>query len=391
MRWYMTMRRIGSERGIALAVAIFALVVVGGLVGGALFVGTQEQRIGRNTLRQQEAFAAAEAGTQSLMANWDSESYNQMPVGASRTTQATGPDGRGWYRLTVQRLNQMLFLVSGDGFSSDNSSRQRVGLLLRLRPFQFNISAALKTQGRVRVGGSSWISGRDTPPDGWPGCSTQPTLPGIRMPDPTQVQTSGCSPKGSPPDYPCIEGQPQDVLRDTTITTESLTEVGGIPWDSLRLYATKYLDCRSGCNLKVQPTASGETCNTGSPTNWGEPWPTTTSGAVAACFNYFPIVYIDGNLNINGVRGQGVLIVSGDLDVQGGFEFYGPVLVRGTINTQGTGGHFNGGVIAANVNLDQNVVLGDAVINFSSCALIRATTASATAVRLRNRSWVSLY
>ncbi len=384
-------RRIESERGVALAVAIFALVVVGGLVGGALFVGTQEQRIGRNTLRQQEAFAAAEAAAQELAASWNTQAFNQMPAGSTVTTQGRAPDGRGWYRRTVQRLNQMLFLVSAEGFSSDNSARQRVGMLMRLRPFQFNINAALKTQGQVRVGGSSWISGRDAPPNGWPGCSTQPVLPGIRMPDPSQIQTSGCSPKGTPPDYPCIEGSPQDVLKDTSITTQTLTDVGGIPFDSLRLYANKYISCPSGCNLKIQPVASGGVCSTGLQTNWGEPWPPGTSGAVAECFNYFPIIYVNGNLSINQVRGQGVLIVNGDLDVQGGFEFYGPVLVRGTINTQGTGGHFNGGVIAANVNLDQSVVLGDAVISFSSCALIRATTASATAVRVKDRSWISLY
>lgn len=386
-----TIEIMKSERGIALAVAIFALVVVGGLVGGALFVGTQEQRIGRNALRQQEAFSAAEAAAQELVASWNTQAFNQMPVGGTVAEEGSAPDGRGRYRRTVQRLNQMIFLVSAEGFSSDNSSRQKVGMLMRLRPFQFNINAALKTQGEVRVGGSSWISGRDTPPDGWTGCSTGPYVPGIRMPDPTKVQTSGCSPRGSPPDYPCIEGEPQDVLKDTTISTQTLTEVGGIPFDSLRLYATKYISCPSRCNLKIEPVASGGVCNTGLHTNWGEPWPLGTSGVVGECSNYFPITYVDGNLIINQNRGQGVLIVNGNLEVQGGFQFYGPVLVRGTIKTTGTGGHFNGGVIAANVELEQNVVLGNAVVSYSSCALIRATTASASAVRLKDRSWISLY
>ena len=39
-------RIVQNERGMALAVAIFALVIVGALVAGALFAGTQEQRVG---------------------------------------------------------------------------------------------------------------------------------------------------------------------------------------------------------------------------------------------------------------------------------------------------------------------------------------------------------
>ncbi len=41
-------RILRDERGMALAVAIFALVVVGALVAGAFFAGTQEQRVGEN-------------------------------------------------------------------------------------------------------------------------------------------------------------------------------------------------------------------------------------------------------------------------------------------------------------------------------------------------------
>jgi Tfp pilus assembly protein PilX len=373
------MKRLRNERGIALAVAIFALVVVGGMVAGALFVGSQEQRIGRNTLTQQQAFTAADAANDGLVSNWNQDLYNNMTVGASITTNGTAPDGKGWSRTTVQRLSQMLYLVRTDGFSKDSTARQRVGALMRLRPFQFNINAALKTQGAVKIGGSSFISGVDQSPTGWTGCpALGDTLAGIRMPDPTELTTSGCS------GLTCIQGDPK-VQKDTTINDSSLTTVGDIQFDSLRQYATKTM---TGGNVLIEPSALNGACNTAVQTNWGEPW---VVGGVPECRTYFPIIWVEGNMTINKNRGQGVLIVNGDLDVQGSFEFYGPVLVRGTINTQGTGGHFNGGVIAANVNLDQNVVLGDAVINFSSCAVIKAVTASATVGLMRDRSWINLY
>jgi hypothetical protein len=121
-------------------------------------------------------------------------------------------------------------------------------------------------------------------------------------------------------------------------------------------------------------------------TNWGDPLDPT-----GPCGNYFPIIYSENTLRINGDRGQGVLIVNGDLEVQGNFEFFGPVIVKGHLKTTGTGGHFNGGVIAANVDLEQNTVLGNAVVNFSSCALLKALNGSASAALLQERSWVNLF
>jgi len=84
--------------------------------------------------------------------------------------------------------------------------------------------------------------------------------------------------------------------------------------------------------------------------------------------------------------------VEGDLTLKGGFEFYGPVIVRGTVLTEGTGGHFKGGLIAANISLTTSTVLGDAMVQYSSCAVDRAVLNSAlTQVRpLDRRSFVDL-
>ena len=77
------MRNLTNRRGMALPLAIFALVIVGALVAGSFFIGWQEQRVGRNTVKLQQAFGAAEAGAQATVANWDIDVYNALPLGGT--------------------------------------------------------------------------------------------------------------------------------------------------------------------------------------------------------------------------------------------------------------------------------------------------------------------
>ena len=131
-------------------------------------------------------------------------------------------------------------------------------------------------------------------------------------------------------------------------------------------------------------------CNTAVQTNWGEPQVKTDP-----CFDYFPVIYHNGDLKLQGDRGQGILLVEGDLTVTGSMIFYGPVFITGTLSTSGNGGggsKFYGGVIAGNVALDDLTKLaGGAEITYSSCALHRALSNTATPTSLAERSWVQLY
>src|SRR5262245_17484478 len=178
------MSRVREQRGVALAVTIFALVIVGALVAAAFFVGVQEQRIGRNTITAQQAFGAADGGATSILTGWNNQVYNTLANGASINIPATAvPNGSGWYRGAVQRLSDLIVVVRSEGFSKDSSARQELGLIVRLNPLEVNINAALKTRGNTRIGGSSFIDGSDHVPAGWPSCGPlKPTVPAIMLP-----------------------------------------------------------------------------------------------------------------------------------------------------------------------------------------------------------------
>lgn len=377
---------VRSERGAALGVAIFALVVIGALVAGALFVGVQEQQVGRNTIRMDQAFAAAQQGAQLQVANWfEGHPYNNLVVGDSATFNAKLADSTGWYRGSVRKLANTLYLVRSEGFSADDRTRQQVGLLVRLRVFELAIRSAFKTAGATELAGNSLISGNDSVPPNWNHCPPRDTVAGVAMmeTDSLSFQGNNHSQLGDPP-----------IKEDSTISDSSMSMFGDVSWDEITSMATVTAPTSSDVTpYKVFPTLAGGVCDKSNPKNWGEPW--SGFGTVPECRDYFPIIRVNGNLALNGERGQGVLIVEGDLLVQGKFEFYGPVLVKGKVVAQGGGAnvpHFFGGIIARNLTgTGNNRFAGNAKAFFSSCSILKALEKHAPGFALRERSWVQLY
>ena len=116
----------------------------------------------------------------------------------------------------------------------------------------------------------------------------------------------------------------------------------------------------------------------------------------SACGGYFPIIHITGNATLNGDQGQGILLVDGDLAVNGGFQWFGIAIVKGKLSTAGGGGnpaHFWGTTLVQDgATLDQiNPLTGSANLLYSSCAITRALEMTAVASPMRSRSWVPLF
>jgi hypothetical protein len=373
------MTRLKNERGAVLLVAIIGIIVAGALVTALVTVSVMDHREGRNTRSQTQAFGVAENGLNEMVGNWNSGSWNSMPVGDSVTVNGTTAGGSGSYDGVVKKLNNNLFIVSVAGSDATSGARQRVGAFVRLRTIEMDIRAALTTRGPTNVGGTSQISGFDQAPAGWAGCPPDSDLAGVRLPDIGDLNGIGsCNSLG------CIGGVPS-VDPDPAVGDSTFFTYGDMDWQELISLANKLIP--AGTYQQILPSflPSGS-CDFTDMRNWGDPLNPTS-----LCGGYFPIIYVSGNLVLNTGQGQGILMVEGDLTVNGGFEFFGIVIVRGSLSTAGTGGHFNGAVLAANVNLDNNAVLGDALVQYSQCAKAKALTNAAPGRQLRSRGWLYSY
>jgi hypothetical protein len=342
----------------------------------------------RNSARQARALTTAEYGLNYVITAsqwqpaWNTTVSNGLLATLVYLPDSSGLDtARDTVRVTKIASGTYFLTSTGRvGPASGAQARHRLGAIVTLAIPQLNMLGALTTKAQVKIGGSSFLDGNDDSIPNW-GCPPLTAgLPGLSMPDTTQLTTSGCG------GLNCIAGSPKLAQNPAAAKDSTYFAFGpGLDWNTLTGMATKVISSGGTIN-GLAPSVSGGACNTGDPSNWGDPLHNTT-----LCQSYFPIIHALGDLKITGGEGQGILLVEGDLSVQGGTEFFGPVIVRGSLKTAGTGGHFNGGVMAANVDLEQSTLLGNAVINYSSCALSKALLGTATPMFLARRSWTELY
>ena len=391
-----------NERGMALAIAIVALVVVGALVAGALFSGTQEQRVAENVRRTQASFGVAEQGIYDIIRNWSDPNtkatYNGMypypgsPVSVSQSVIAkkTAASKTGSYNGTLTKLNDGMYLIDMTGQDTmslagrirGGGASQRMGLIARIRPLAVNIQAAVTSGGTNFVAGNVTINGADSMPDGWTGCpSKDSTKAGVRMQVGDSItKTGNAKISGNPP-----------VIHDPTLKDSAFSVYGDVTFAQLAAMATISLPGQNFAN-GIGPVVTNGACDYTVQTNWGSP---TTPGG--PCGNFFPIIYINGDAQINGQEGQGILLVNGGLSVQGGFQFYGITIVRGSVKTAGGGGtpaHFWGALMAQDTVQFADTVnnfTGGATMLYSKCAILKALDKTGTGSMLRSRSWVQLF
>lgn len=122
----------------ALAMALFALVVMGALVATTFFIGRLEQQSGLNALFAFQAAEAAEAGLSDAIGTLTEPVLQAVPVGGTLPLPDVALVDRVRASGVVIRLTGGLFLIRATGHRSDAAGNdlatRTLGSLVKLIP-----------------------------------------------------------------------------------------------------------------------------------------------------------------------------------------------------------------------------------------------------------------
>lgn len=386
------MSRLERRAGAVLPLALVVLVLLLALSLGGAAAATQSFRGGRNLLVEQRAFTVAEYGLNREISNWrrsrNLPAPTGMAIGASddSTVYVAGGDTA---RVRITRLTPMTFWVVSTGRAAIGqpavTAQRTTSVFVRLAYPAIKTRAAVTVGGGIDISGSAIVDGRNTPPTGWTQCDSLggPNAPAVLAPPGATVSYKSQN----------IPSSPAVVYDPLAADSNTFVRFGTESWTSLQANADVKLPA-GGYGANIAPTlTSAGACDYSNQGNWGEPG-RGVRGVVTACQNYFPIIYVDGDLSLNSNgAGQGILLVNGSLSINGKFSFTGLIIVRDDLNKANGTANVTGSVLARNAVLTNggSLVNGNQTVTYSTCAVASALRASAILTRVRDRAWVQMY
>lgn len=415
--------RLGRE-GFALPAAILAILVVAILVTAGFLISSQENRIGQASDRTVEARLLAEDGLSTVMAGTfnptQMDAFAELEIWGDPLVIPGPEQGDGSWTVRIRKVADRNYRVESQGRITRGGrlagAQRTLGTIARntagagvVDYTQLEDEAALRTQGPVETRGNAQIIGYDEPVSEWGGfggevCPGGPQdRPGVINNTGDDVDSRGASTIDGAPPYQQV---PYEDPEEFMTFGEGDAEFG---WDDMVASATHSVPGGTFPGAGPRYNDSG-VCDYSHPLNWGEPH--RDSGAEidgipynypgTHCFNYFPIIHIQGDAQMGGGgagggRGQGILLVDGNLNMNGGFEFYGMILVRGQIETQGNGNRVIGSIRATGAaDLESSDYAGGSILRYSTCAVSRARNNAyqppedVFLIPVGSRSWMDL-
>lgn len=380
----MRTRRESDRRGIALVIALFALVVIGALVAAVFFAAQLEVRSGTNVVSGLQADQAAQAGLEYAAANWRRTWAKQGTGNSIGVNWIQLGSTNGYFTDSVTQLNDQLVLVRSFGQARNGVGAvlgsRTGGMLFKVSPPDFGISAAATVSGNAWTFSPGTIRGTDSIPGGGAWSSACASL---ALVDRTGVRASGTTTNLGA----TIAGSPGGISNADASVTTTVAKVEGL-FGTLRGMADLSLGSVPGT---VQPVLTGgHACASGSgqPGNWGDPTyaPSGVWSGTHPCASYFPIIYLSsgGTNDLSGAVGQGILIAEGNVAFGAGSQFYGPVITRGWVTMQ-SGARVYGAIIAEQGFAAWNGFEAD----YSSCAVTLASAAAQIGRPIAARRYIS--
>ncbi len=314
-----------NRRGVALLLALFAILLAAALATAALTTARLRWRTGHGLLMGAEATVAAEASVAFHRVAWDSVAADSLTVGGSMEL-GVPLTGTGSTRVidSLLRLGPNLYQLRSiaERLAADNRLLARddvTALVERITPTLLD-SAALVATAPPGITDSATIEGDDHIPAGWE----------ARCPAPAATK---------PPFV--VAPSPFTMLRPSSVA--DFARRADISAGGTVASPTPVLSPLGAC----LPAAG----------NWGDP-----SGG--PCFDWLPLIVLQPGSRIIDGMGQGVLIAMGDLELSGEFSFAGVILSLGGVSLTDQATVFGAILATGPVSLG-----GEAQVERSVCAV----------------------
>jgi len=335
-------------RGIALPAVLLALLLLETLVAVAYIGAIAWSRTARWAVTEAGARAAREAGLARARAApwlqaWDTVS------GRESLDSARLPGG-SLFTTSLVHLGRRVTAILAAGAGEGSDARAVAAELVVRRPALPGVDAAFVSGGGLDVEGVLLTRGQPSDDSEWGACaSPRAGVPHLELPGAEAVAL--------------FDSLPHEAWRPFALPGPA--PVGGV--------------------VVPAPVLEGSTCAGGLWSNWGDPL-----DPFSPCGSHYATVYYDGALRIAGGRGQGTLVVVGDLTVGGGFVFHGLVAVRGRLVVEGGGFSVVGTLLVGELLGQRHAIRGTLAVQYSKCLLEMGLPASGKPSPLSGPSWLQL-
>ncbi len=306
-------------RGIALPVVVLLLLSLTALGHGALLLSQGALAGSRASAGTLQARLSAESGVREGMAILAEQPGVTVDLAWAETgALSTGGPAPGIrFHVGARRLGSELFLLESTGWREGNPSIRRIGRTVWLLD---PLSRVADADGVVEYGGDIHFA---------PSVGSQLSIPSSYLDD---------DPEGLCTVY--REGIDSILSRHRPLPATELssreppsaqerTDSASLPglglWDG-ELIMSVARPYPPGTASPAASSTNGR-CLVQEPSNWGSP-----SDPHGPCGSFLPLVGVDGSLLMDGGEGQGILLVSGDLQMVSGASFSGIVLVSGHLH-----------------------------------------------------------
>jgi len=389
-----------NEKGAVLVVGLFIILVLAILSVAAMMSTGTELTIASNDRSTKEAFYVAEAGSE--------EGRARLQATSPSPISDTQPNNVNWYAFIGTEAKSQ-----GKGWQQSNSNHVRVVSLYPALNYVVTITHKV-------VGGNIQRWG-DSNNDGRPEENTT-TGENIYV-----IISEGTTPIGAVKSVRAECAKVAQITAPAALYTEALTTIQGTSTNVLGIdgvgcggNSVPGIITRSTVNQNGGPTITGspQAIYENSPMNidvqymvnqfkrianydlnwsgtysgvhWGTPTPGANQQSPSSCSEH-NIVHINTSSSVIQLTGEssgcGILLVEGDLAVHGGFQWYGVIMVTGSLTFSGGGGKNVTGAVLVGGEVSADLVGGDANIVYCSSA-IRNQTDELPLVTLR---WVEMF